>query len=221
MNRAREDVEPAARLVLLHELLTVERELRKDDAWAHDLDTYRALFTDPGEIRVVELFFAEEAGEDNTRRFRILKLHDEGGLGKLFVARDEQFDREVAIKKMKDEFVADEDLRARFIGEAEITGRLEHPSIPPIYARGCDRDENPFYAMRFIDGETFEKAIEDYHRGDPCGSDRAPARCAPQAARAFDCRLPRRGLRTQPGCLAPRHQASQRDDRRLRPDVPR
>jgi len=45
VDRVGEDDEPSVRLVLLRELLTVERELREDDARAHDLDTYRALGT--------------------------------------------------------------------------------------------------------------------------------------------------------------------------------
>src|SRR5262249_26294981 len=53
---------------------------------------------------------------------------------------------------------------------AEITGGLEHPGIVPVYGLGQYRDGRPFYAMRFIQGETLKDAITRYHRSSPMAS---------------------------------------------------
>ena len=171
LKRACDDTEPVARLVLLRELLAIELELRAEDARAHDLDAYRALFTNPVDTDVLEFVLGGAAKQESARRFRIVKPYAKGGLGEIFVAHDEQLDRAVALKRIRPEFVEHESSRARFIGEAEITGRLEHPNIAPVYALGRDRDKRPFYAMRFIDGKPFDQVIEDFHRTYAAGGD--------------------------------------------------
>jgi eukaryotic-like serine/threonine-protein kinase len=103
--------------------------------------------------------------DDSTaRRFRVLRPHARGGLGAVFVALDEELNREVAIKEIQDSFVKDPINRARFLAEAVITGNLEHPGVVPVYALGW-RAGRPFYAMRFIRGESFKEAIDAFHRG--------------------------------------------------------
>ena len=51
----------------------------------------------------------------------------------------------------------------RFVREAEITGRLEHPGIVPVYGLGEYADGRPEYAMRFIEGESLRTAINRHH----------------------------------------------------------
>jgi serine/threonine protein kinase/tetratricopeptide (TPR) repeat protein len=104
-------------------------------------------------------------------RFRILRPHAEGGLGKVFVARDEELRREVALKEIKDRHADDLDKRLRFLLEAEITGGLEHPGIVPVYGLGQYADGRPFYAMRFIRGDSLQDAIARFHRADTPGRD--------------------------------------------------
>ncbi len=93
-------------------------------------------------------------------RFQILRLHDEGGLGSVFVARDKELHREVALKQMKEEIASDKPSRARFTFEAEITGNLEHPGVVPVYGKGEYADGRPYYAMRFIQGDTLKDAVD-------------------------------------------------------------
>jgi hypothetical protein len=92
-------------------------------------------------------------------RFRILRPHARGGLGQVFVARDEELHREVALKEIQDRHADHPDSRARFLLEAEITGGLEHPGIVPVYGLGQYADGRPFYAMRFIKGDSLKEAI--------------------------------------------------------------
>ena len=53
--------------------------------------------------------------------------------------------------------------------EAEITGRLEHPCIVPVYGLGTYDDGRPFYAMRFIRGDNLKSAIEQFHQAEEEG----------------------------------------------------
>ena len=97
------------------------------------------------------------------QRFRILRPHAHGGLGAVFVALDAELHREVALKRILDSHADDPDSRHRFVMEAEITGGLEHPGIVPVYGLGNYADGRPYYAMRFIRGESLKEAIEQFH----------------------------------------------------------
>ncbi len=99
-------------------------------------------------------------------RFRILRAHASGGLGQVFVARDEELRREVALKEIRPEYAHHQEARERFLVEAEITGGLEHPGIVPVYGLGVYADGRPYYAMRFIRGDSLKEAIRRFHAGD-------------------------------------------------------
>ena len=113
----------------------------------------------------------ESAATDADGRFRIVRFHDRGALGEVYVARDQQLHRIVALKRIKLDHAADKDKRARFVVEAEITGRLEHPGIVPVYGLGTYDDGRPFYAMRFIRGDNLKAAIEQFHKAEAKGRD--------------------------------------------------
>lgn len=99
-------------------------------------------------------------------RFRVLRPHAKGGLGKVSVAIDQELNREVALKEILSQYCDDTFARERFLLEAEITGGLEHPGIVPVYGLGQGDDGSPYYAMRFIKGDSLKQAIEDFHRPD-------------------------------------------------------
>jgi serine/threonine-protein kinase len=112
------------------------------------------------------------AATSDGQRFRVLRPHAEGGLGAVFVALDRELHREVALKQILDGHADDPNSRARFLLEAEITGGLEHPGIVPVYGLGTYPDGRPYYAMRFIRGDSLKEAIAAFHaddtlRGDP------------------------------------------------------
>src|SRR5262249_47134719 len=104
-------------------------------------------------------------------RFRHLRPHARGALGEVFVALDEELNREVALKEIQAPYANDASSRARFLLEAEITGSLEHPGIVPVYGLGVYADGRPYYAMRFIKGESLAEAIERFHTRDVPGRD--------------------------------------------------
>ena len=105
------------------------------------------------------------------QRFRVLRPHAQGGLGAVFVALDQELHREVALKQILDRHADDPASRRRFLLEAEVTGGLEHPGIVPVYGLGIYADGRPYYAMRFIRGDSLKEAIERFHAGS-CGGGR-------------------------------------------------
>lgn len=96
-------------------------------------------------------------------RFRIMRPHAKGGLGEVFVARDLELNRDVALKEIQARFANDTGSQTRFVAEAEITGGLEHPGIVPVYGLGRHADGRPYYAMRFIQGDSLQEAVDRFH----------------------------------------------------------
>ncbi len=101
------------------------------------------------------------------QRYRKLLAHAKGGLGEVSVARDDQLKREVALKELQEQHADDPIKQQRFLLEGEVTGALEHPGIVPVYSLGFDAQARPFYAMRFIRGQTLQEAINQYHQSVP------------------------------------------------------
>jgi serine/threonine protein kinase/Tfp pilus assembly protein PilF len=129
-------------------------------------------------VPIAELFPARRpespSGSDAARpelppaagRYRPLQFHAEGGLGKVYRAEDTELQRQVALKRIKPR-LADHPLsRRRFLVEAEITARLEHPGIVPVYGLVTDSTGQPCYAMRFIEGPTLDDALREFHEAD-------------------------------------------------------
>ncbi|MBW7935191.1 MAG: serine/threonine protein kinase, partial [Gemmatimonadaceae bacterium] len=81
-----------------------------------------------------------------------------GGMGVVYLARDVQLDRPVAIKVLPPERGYDDEVRARFVREARLAAKLSHPNIVPIHAVD---EVGPFvfYVMTFVDGETLGERV--------------------------------------------------------------
>ena len=154
----------------LAEQIRVLRALEPPDDRGAELDTLTHISS--------ESIFDESASRAS--RYRQIRFLAKGGLGEVFIARDEELNREVALKAMQSRLVGDPQSRSRFLNEAEITGRLEHPGIVPVYGLGHYGDGRPFYAMRFIKGTSLKEAIEAFHQSD--SQDRDPG------ARALELR---------------------------------
>ena len=107
------------------------------------------------------------AATSDGQQFRILRPHARGGLGEVFVALDAELHREVALKQILEKHADDPVSRQRFVAEAEITGGLEHPGVVPVYGLGTYGGGRPYYAMRFIKGDSLKEAIEHFHQADP------------------------------------------------------
>ncbi len=84
-------------------------------------------------------------------RYAMDRLHAEGGIGRVWLARDTQLNRFVAMKTLRPELLGHGRVRSRFLQEAQITGQLEHPGIVPVYevsSRPADRRALLLHALR-------------------------------------------------------------------------
>src|SRR3989442_1658381 len=77
-----------------------------------------------------------------------------GGMGVVYKARDERLKRQVAIKVLPPELGFREEIRIRFLREAETAARLSHPHIVPIHSVGEAPDGLVYFVMAFVDGES-------------------------------------------------------------------
>ncbi len=103
-------------------------------------------------------------------RYTLLRKLGQGGLGTVWLARDENLNRYVAVKELTGEAKSGDIALEHFRREAEITGRLEHPGIVPIYQFGRDeKSGKAFYAMRFLGRRTLQDAIDEYHERHEAG----------------------------------------------------
>ena len=92
------------------------------------------------------------------------ELRDEiarGGMGIVYRARDVAMNREVAVKILQVKFPIDGSAAKRFVEEAQITGQLQHPGIPPIHHIGKLPDGRPFLSMKLIKGRTLDSLLKD------------------------------------------------------------
>src|SRR5829696_2897518 len=76
-----------------------------------------------------------------------------GGMGVVYRAHDRLLNRTVAVKVMRGKYLCRPDLMRRFLAEARISARLQHPGIVPVYEVGTLPDGRPFIAMKLIEGE--------------------------------------------------------------------
>ncbi len=98
--------------------------------------------------------------QSNLRHMRFLA---EGGLGQVFIAEDEQLRRDAAVKLIREDLTSDVDSCNQFRLEAEVTGRLDHPGIPVVYAIGETSKGRLFYAMQYVRGTRLDKLIRRHH----------------------------------------------------------
>ena len=136
--------------------------------------------------------YAVGTATSDGQRFRVLRPHARGGLGAVFVALDTELQREVALKQILDRHADDAHSRARFLVEAEITGKLEHPGVIPVYGLGHDSSGRFFYAMRLVKGESLKEAVARFYRAE------GPGRDPRERALAIMTSLPARRERVPP-----------------------
>jgi WD40 repeat protein len=95
---------------------------------------------------------------DPRQRYHVLGEHGRGGLGRVSRAHDCVLHRDVAIKELLARTSVNE---LRFMREALITARLEHPGIVPVHEAGRWDDGTPFYAMKLVSGRPLRDLIAE------------------------------------------------------------
>ena len=97
-------------------------------------------------------------------RYQRIRPLGEGGNGEVDLWRDQDIDRDVAVKRLKQ--VGPPEAVAQFIQEVQTTGQLEHPGIVPIYDVDRDEEDRYFFVMKHVQGETLEQIIARLKAGD-------------------------------------------------------
>jgi serine/threonine-protein kinase len=81
-------------------------------------------------------------------------------MGVVFQAKDQRLKRQVAIKVLPPDLAFREEVRLRFLREAETAARLTHPNIVPIHSVGEGPDGLVYFVMAFIDGEPLSARLK-------------------------------------------------------------
>ncbi len=117
---------------------------------------------------------AEDSAQDASRalspdfpeRYTPGRVLGAGGMGEVRLFTDTRIDREVAVKRIHAAKTDDPEGVQRFVREASIQGRLEHPSIVPVYDVGVTAQGDPYMTMRRVQGMTLEDLRERLADGD-------------------------------------------------------
>jgi len=97
-------------------------------------------------------------------RYRFGARIGQGGMGEVLVAFDEHIGREVAVKRMRAMAPSPEEL-ARFVREARVQGRLQHPTIVPVHDITVDADGRPFFVMKRLTGTELNDLLKRVRAG--------------------------------------------------------
>jgi len=95
----------------------------------------------------------------HTADLHVVSTLGEGGMGRVHLARQRSLDREVAVKTLKPG--APDRARAALLGEATVTGSLEHPGIIPVHALGLDDAGRPVLVMKRVEGTEWRTLVYD------------------------------------------------------------
>lgn len=83
----------------------------------------------------------------------------EGGMGRVSLVDDAVVRRQVALKRVRPDKQDQRAMAARFVEEARLQGRLQHPNILPVYDIGVDDEDQPYFTMRPIEGQSLAEAL--------------------------------------------------------------
>ena len=101
---------------------------------------------------------AKSGGEYRIGRYRVRARLGKGGMGVVYLGRDEALDRDVAIKTLRSGGSSDDESRGRFEIEAKAAARLQHPNIVTVFELGEDRGL-PYIAMELLGGDDLETLL--------------------------------------------------------------
>ena len=113
--------------------------------------------------------------------YRLEERLGRGGMGVVYLARDERLDRPVALKLIAPTLSVDPGFRERFLTESRLAASLDHSHVIPIYEAG-EADGELYLAMRYVEGTTLRDLL---HQAGPLEPARVLDLCE-QVAEALD-----------------------------------
>ena len=99
-------------------------------------------------------------------RYELEERLGHGGMATVYRAHDLKLDRQVAIKLLADNFAGDDDARRRFMREARLAAKLDHPNVVQVFDVG-EEDDRPYIVMELVDGGTVAERLERRRRSLP------------------------------------------------------
>ncbi len=200
---------PAARPAMLDEACGDDSELRRD---------VEALLTEFGAIDVPALERTEPAPtvvEESSRpdstdrepeavallgttldgKYRVEELLGRGGMGEVYRARHLQLERDVALKLIRADYVADRAALDRFVREARMVARLRHPNVVAIYDYGAAAGTSAYLVMEYLQGRTLRAALREQTRFDAAEALGLVAQVCAAVAAAHDAGMVHRDLK--------------------------
>ncbi|MBI4583994.1 MAG: protein kinase [Planctomycetes bacterium] len=118
----------------------------------------------PAILRDLEAFIGAGSRDEFDRNlgtlgdYQLLRKIGHGGMGVVYEAWEKSMDRRVALKVLPAVVAVDEKAVMRFVREAQIAGKLNHPNVVSVYSIGV-KEQKPFYAMEFVEGETLAQIL--------------------------------------------------------------
>lgn len=88
--------------------------------------------------------------------YRIVEKIGAGGMGEVYLAEDTKLNRQVALKFLPSHLVSNEDIRTRFVREAQTIAKLSHPNIVSVH-EVSEFSGRPFYVMELVSGESLSQ----------------------------------------------------------------
>ena len=98
-------------------------------------------------------------------RYRIVDVLGRGGMATVYLARDDELERPVAVKVLAGHLADDPTFRGRFVREARLAAQLSHPNVVQIFDQGED-DGNPYIVMEYVDGPSLADELDAKDRLD-------------------------------------------------------
>lgn len=138
-----------------------------EEVWGSDLDgaTPGMTLKGPGDVAggVEHLFAAQEDDAPpnlSDQGYDVEARLGAGAVGIVFRAVQRAIERPIALKMVRPQFSDDEAEKHKFITEAVITGKLDHPNIVPVHDLGTTRDGHPFYTMKMVRGTPWSEVMD-------------------------------------------------------------
>ena len=97
-------------------------------------------------------------------RYRLERPLGQGGMATVYLGRDSELDRPVAVKVLADHLAGNEAFRERFLREARLAARLSHPNVVSVYDAGEEADGRPYIVMEHVEGETLGDVLRERGR---------------------------------------------------------
>ncbi len=142
------------------------------------LNSRGSLMVGPREERLREASHPSslEVPLESPGRYRVRGEHARGGMGRILIAHDHHLKRDIAVKELLVDVEGarkswkstdssssrkSRSLTVRFLREARVTARLEHPSIVPVHELGRREDGHLYYTMKLLRGKTLADVLKE------------------------------------------------------------